>query len=155
MLHYHNYDIVFQEIPDEITLAINITGCKNNCHNCHSKHLQEEGETELTKETIAALLSKYNRLISCVCFMGGDHNPKQVESLACYIKLISCSKIKTAWYSGKNDIANEIKMKSFDYIKLGAYIETLGGLRSKSTNQRLYRVNEGTLTNITERFWTK
>ena len=31
MLNYYNYDIVCQEIPDEITLAINITGCPNHC----------------------------------------------------------------------------------------------------------------------------
>lgn len=31
MVRYHNFDIVFAEIPDETTLAINITNCPNRC----------------------------------------------------------------------------------------------------------------------------
>ena len=30
MVRYHNFDIVFAEIPDETTLAINITNCPNS-----------------------------------------------------------------------------------------------------------------------------
>ena len=30
MLKYANYDIVFQEVPDEVTLAINISNCPNH-----------------------------------------------------------------------------------------------------------------------------
>ena len=31
MLRYINTDIVFQEFPDEVTLAINISGCPCRC----------------------------------------------------------------------------------------------------------------------------
>lgn len=31
MLKYAGYDIVFQEIPDEVTLALNLSGCPNGC----------------------------------------------------------------------------------------------------------------------------
>mgnify|MGYP007008579906 CR=1 FL=1 len=31
MLNYLNTGIVFQEIPDEVTLSINITGCPCHC----------------------------------------------------------------------------------------------------------------------------
>ena len=45
MLKYAGYDIVFQEIPDEVTLALNLSGCPNGCPGCHSPHLQrDEGE---------------------------------------------------------------------------------------------------------------
>ena len=36
MLKYAGYDIVFQEIPDEVTLAISLTNCPNRCPGCHS-----------------------------------------------------------------------------------------------------------------------
>ena len=39
MLKYANFDVVFQEVPDEVTLAINITNCPNQCPGCHSKNI--------------------------------------------------------------------------------------------------------------------
>ena len=42
MVRYHNFDIVFAEIPCETTLAINITNCPNRCRGCHSLHLQAD-----------------------------------------------------------------------------------------------------------------
>ena len=30
MLKYAGYDIVFQEIPDEVTLALNLSGCRTD-----------------------------------------------------------------------------------------------------------------------------
>lgn len=37
-------------------------------------------------------------------------------------------------------------------LKLGPYIETLGGLKSETTNQRLYHIVNGTMEDITYRF---
>ena len=36
------FDVVFQEIPGEVTLALNLSGCPNRCAGCHSPHLWEE-----------------------------------------------------------------------------------------------------------------
>ena len=42
MLKYVNHDIVFQEFPDEVTLAINLSGCPvaivRNCVTTLAKH---------------------------------------------------------------------------------------------------------------------
>ena len=40
-------------------------------------------------------------------------------------------------------------------IKLGPYIEELGPLNSKTTNQRFYKVINCKLIDITDVFWSK
>ena len=50
MLKYYNYDIVFQEYPDEVTLAINLTLCPNRCVGCHSAFLRDDIGEELSPE---------------------------------------------------------------------------------------------------------
>lgn len=42
MLKYVDARVVFQEIPDEITLAINISNCPCHCKGCHSQYLAED-----------------------------------------------------------------------------------------------------------------
>ena len=37
-LKYVNTQEVFQEFPDEITLAINISKCPCHCRGCHSNY---------------------------------------------------------------------------------------------------------------------
>ena len=50
MLKYVNHDIVFQEFPDEVPLAINLSLCPNGCPGCHSAYLQGNVGDELTEE---------------------------------------------------------------------------------------------------------
>ena len=59
MLKYTDYDIVFQEIPDEVTLAINLSNCPNRCKGCHSPYLQQNVGEALTEENLSVLLQKY------------------------------------------------------------------------------------------------
>lgn len=148
MLRFVSYDIVFQEIPDEVSLAINISGCPHRCAGCHSPHLRQDIGEELTEEIIASILKKYKQSITCVCFMGGDNNPKKVNKLADFIRKQG---LKTAWYSGFFNIQN-VDIKVFDYVKIGPYIEKYGGLNSKNTNQRFYKINKGQMIDLTNRF---
>lgn len=151
MLKYLNTEVTFSEIPDEITLCINITGCKNACEGCHSPYLAEDIGTELTIDALTDLI-KTNKGITCICFMGGDANPKDVEKLAMWIKLQSWIRLKTAWYSGRQYIPDEFLTIAFDYIKVGPYIPKLGGLDKETTNQIMYKVDNGNLIDITYRF---
>lgn len=130
-----SYEIVFQEVPGEVTLALNISGCPNRCKGCHSPHLWEDTGEELTPELLESLIDKYAHGITCVCFMGGDQDPEYVAQLA---ELVQSRGYKTAWYSGKdwNPAAGE---GPFNYIKTGPYIEEFGGLKSPTTNQRFYK----------------
>ncbi|MDD6185094.1 MAG: anaerobic ribonucleoside-triphosphate reductase activating protein [Bacteroidales bacterium] len=151
MLKYYNYDIVFQEIPDEVTLAVNLTNCPHRCVGCHSPHLREDIGDVLNDRTLDSLLKKYGQQITCVCFMGGDGQAKDVETLAKHLR--QHSKLKVAWYSGNAMLPQNAQL--FDYVKVGGYKPELGGLRSRTTNQRLYRYTNGHSEDITERFWKK
>ena len=76
MLKYVNTGIVFQEIPDEVTLAINISNCPCHCPGCHSKYLWEDIGTPLTPMVIEQMVKNYGDDITCIAFMGGDSDPK-------------------------------------------------------------------------------
>ena len=148
-MKFVSYNIVFQEIPDETTLAINISHCPNRCEGCHSPHLQEDTGEELTENVLSDLLTVYGDAVTCVCFMGGDRSPKNVFRLAKYARQFQK---KTAWYSGNYKLYKNAQ-QYFDYIKSGAYMKDLGGLHSPITNQRFYRIENTTVIDITDKFY--
>ena len=155
MLKYVNTDIVFQEIPDEVTLAINISNCPCHCPGCHSQYLWGDVGLPLTISALDDFVTKYGDDITCFSFMGGDADPKGVNQLAQYIHE-EYPQFRVAWYSGKTVIARTVNKADFDYIKIGPYIQHLGALKSPTTNQRMYRkTDDGTFEDITERFWRK
>lgn len=155
MLKYVNTGIVFQEIPDEVTLAINISNCPCRCPGCHSHYLWEDIGLPLDADAIDAFVQEYGDDITCIAFMGGDADPKAVNQLAQYIHEAH-PEFKVAWYSGRIRISGAIKKTDFDYIKIGPFIKHLGSLKSPTTNQRLYRLtDDGTFEDITSRFWKK
>lgn len=151
MLKYVDTKVVFQEVPNEITLAINISGCPCNCRGCHSSYLAEDIGEPLDLQHLTNLIDS-NKGISCVCIMGGDANPSEVDDIAQDIKEYY-PKLKVAWYSGKQELSKDINLEFFDFVKLGPYIEELGPLNSRTTNQRFYKVSDGELVNITSKFW--
>jgi anaerobic ribonucleoside-triphosphate reductase activating protein len=136
-IKYANYQIVFREIPDEITLAINISNCPNNCKGCHSSYLQDDIGYELTEHSLKKLIDN-NSGITCVCFMGGDLFPKELNELAFFV-LQNYSNLKVGIYSGLNKINSKLITSLFDYIKIGEYLEDLGPLNSPTTNQKLLK----------------
>lgn len=150
MLKYVNYEIVFQEIPDEVTLSINLSGCPYRCRECHSPALQKDIGEELDEDVLTGLLQAYGKTITCICFMGGDAHPEKVYELAEHVQKKWQGTIKTAWYSGKDSIHHRAS-DCFDFVKTGPYIKARGGLDKKTTNQRLYQVNNGCLVDITYR----
>jgi len=152
MLKYANFDIVFQEVPDEVTLAINISNCPNQCPGCHSKYLWNNVGNELSMEALETLVGQYQSGITCVCFMGGDAAPDEVAHLARQLKT-NHSNLKLAWYSGKNELPPNVAIDHFDYIKVGRYVAELGPLDSATTNQRMMkRLADGRVKDITEWF---
>lgn len=135
-LKYNGYSIVMQEVPNEVSLAINISGCPHKCEGCHSKYLWEY-DGEYLIDDIEKLLNQYSGLITCVCFMGGDQN--QDDLLYC-INMANTKGLKTCLYSGVDDInmINKEIIEVLDYIKIGRYIEKYGGLDKNTTNQKFF-----------------
>ena len=119
MLKYVNHDIVFQEFPDEVTLAINLSLCPNFCPGCHSPYLCGDHGEELSEERLISLLTDYRDEITCVGFMGGDNDALEVERLCEVVKQHLDGTIKTGWYSGSQELPEGIHINVFDYVKLG------------------------------------
>lgn len=156
MLKYVNEGIVFQEIPDEVTLSINISNCPCRCPGCHSSYLWGDIGLPLDNEAVDKFMSNYGNNITCICFMGGDAEPEKIDNLAKYVKLNYIG-IHVGWYSGRTILSPYVHLDNFDYIKIGPYIRHLGGLNKTTTNQRLYKVEKtgNSLVDITHKFWKK
>lgn len=149
MIKYKDYFVVFEEIPDRISLALNITNCQNMCIGCHSPELRLDSGEELTEGTIDKLINE-NYGIDCFLFMGEGKDRGRLLELAKYIK--HNYNLKVAIYSGRNDVEYDF-YETFDYVKVGEYKKEFGPLNSPTTNQRLYRITEKGKEDITHLFW--
>ena len=112
--------------------------------------MQKDCGEELTIDIInKQLLSLYN-IPTCICFMGGDIDHKEIIRLAKLIKKAHPKK-KVAMYSGLPYIDNEL-VKVLDYYKVGPYIPEKGPLNQKTTNQRFYKIEKNQTIDITYKF---
>ena len=155
-MKYVDAKVVFSEIPDEITLAINISGCPIRCPDCHSKYLWEDVGKPLDRDSLHSLIEKNNG-VSCLAFMGGDANITYLQTLIYWVKT-RYPELKVAWYSGREEPLKVSDVKYLDYIKIGPFIKERGPLNDRNTNQRLYKMhhlNEGKvrIEDITSKFW--
>lgn len=145
-MRYSGLQIVFQEIPDEISLALHVTGCPLRCKGCHSNDLWNADQgIELDLQYFNQLITQYSKYISCVLFMGGEWD---IETLMNLIDIAQEHHKKTALYTGLelSDVPDRLKNK-LNYLKYGPYIQKLGGLNSKTTNQRLLNLKTNEILN--------
>lgn len=148
-LRYSSYDIVLQEVPNEISLCFTITGCPLGCEGCHSQYTWDASKGEvLSNELLQSLLKKYEGMISCVLFMGGEW---QAERLLSLIFQAKSRQLKTALYTGLNlkQVQRQYPelLACLDYIKTGKWLPTLGGLSSPTTNQQFLNLKTGEVMN--------
>lgn len=143
-MNYYDFQVVFQEIPGEISLCFYITGCPLRCKGCHSPFLWKAGTgKKLTLNRFEILLKKYSTLATCIVFMGGEwHNKELIERL----KKAKSYQYKTCLYTGEDDVSAEIK-DQLTWLKTGKWISSLGGLESSTTNQKFIAVKTNTLQN--------
>jgi len=150
MLKYVDESVVFEEIPDMVTLTISISNCPYKCKGCHSDYLQKDIGEELTFDKIDWLIEK-NKGVNCFLFMGDAGKFDEVCDFSEYIRK-KYPELKQGVYTGNVEIPKGYG-EHFDFIKTGPYIEEFGPLNKKTTNQRLYEVKDGKLNDVTYRFW--
>ena len=141
-------DTVIEEIPDRVTLAVEISNCRGNCPGCHSPFLKDDIGEELTPIVIDKLITD-NFGINCFLFLGEGRDSDMLLALARYIRN-TYPAIEVAVYSGREKVDEEF-YDIFDFVKTGPYIEALGPLNKRTTNQRLYYHGK----DITSRFWKR
>ena len=139
-----NTDITFNELPDKMAYAIELGACKQHCVGCHSPELQEEDVPltplpDILEEAQGAIDAGANAIV----VMGGTNNKHTTaESLISLLSALS-DIAPTGLYSGSEDEERD-KMIALEghctWLKTGPYVDTLGGLESTRTNQRLYRI---------------
>lgn len=137
--------VVFQEVPNEVSISFLVAGCNHGCKGCHSTFSwNAKAGFLLSDDYLLNVLSKYEGLATCVLFFGGDWEAKELEN---FLKLIKTkTKYKTCLYTGAElDFFSDKKeiLNNLDYIKTGKWNYLLGGLNSKSSNQKFYALKNG------------
>ena len=150
-------NVVLEEIPDRLTLAIDISNCTGLCEGCHSPFLRRDVGVELTPEAIDSLIAG-NFGINCFLFLGEGNDHAALMSAANYVRRAYPS-LAHGLYSGRESVEEDV-WELFDYVKIGPFRPSCGPLNKTTTNQRLYRIlhnADGTRTvdDITARFWRK
>ncbi len=158
--------VVMEEIPDRVTLAVDISNCRGQCVGCHSPFLKEDIGEPLTEDVISGLV-RANFGVDCFLLLGEGRDPEALLRLAGHIRSLG---LAPALYSGRSEVEDAV-WSAFDYVKVGPYIPECGPLNNPATNQRLYRAllpgetpaeNAPTLSrsgrtflDITARFWRR
>lgn len=148
-IRYESSLVTFTEVPDEISLCLNITGCPCHCKGCFEPWLAEDTGKVLNYAVLKAEIDSHPH-ISCLCFMGGDRYHQQIIELIIKVKKDYPS-LKIAMYSGLTDFDKELS-KYLDYYKVGPFIEECGPMNKKMTNQRFFKKVENGWQNITYKF---
>ena len=139
---YSHEQVVWLEVPNEVSLAYQISGCPLRCKGCHSADTWKLGVgQELSSEYLDSRLKQYQGLITCVLFLGGEW---QVDELIARLVQVKQGGLKTCLYTGfeQEELTEDI-IPHLDYLKTGRWIAELGGLDSPTTNQRFIQLSTG------------
>ena len=159
MLKYFDFAIVFQEFPEEIALAINITNCPCHCEKCSEPWLQQDAGTELTEEELDKLITTHKG-ITLVGFMGGDNDHERIKVLTNYIH--EKYNLKVGMYSGFDSLDINL-LDCLDYYKIGRWIfpkgevsswwkQNCGPIKFTFSNQLMFKKIKNHWVNITNEF---
>lgn len=140
-MNYCDPQVVFQEVPGHISLALSVTGCRLGCKGCHSVHTWDPTSGALLSDGVfTQWLDKYQGMISNVLFYGGEWEP---ERLTVLLKMAKARGLATTLYTGAElDELSPCILEALTFVKTGRYQSDLGGLRSAQTNQRFYDVEK-------------
>lgn len=148
-LRFITEQIVWQEVPGEVSLAFLFSGCPLRCKGCHSADSwKKDIGTLLTEDYLQGRLKQYQGLITCVLFMGGEWLP---QSLIKMLMLVKEAGLKSCLYTGleKNELENitDNLIPLLTYLKTGRWHAALGGLDNPCTNQKFVEISSGLMLN--------
>lgn len=139
-MRYENCYVSFTEFPNRVSLVITITGCPFKCEGCHSPELRNPGlGTPLDIYKLNELMYLYEDSVDNIIFFGGDQYREEFLVLLKHLK--TYTKKDIILWTGANKVHPEI-LQLLDYVKLGKYIKSLGGLDSPNTNQVFLKLPE-------------
>ena len=124
--------VVLEEIPDRVSLAVDISSCRGTCVGCHSPFLKLDIGEELTAEVIDRLIAD-NFGVNCFLFLGEGQDPSALLALAAHVR---SKGLAVALYSGREEVEPEF-WDAFDYLKLGPYRPESHRHPGKRTRQQL------------------
>ncbi len=134
-LYYYAEDVVWLEVPGETSLAFTISGCPVGCKGCHSAlSWPAQAGLPLTPSVLLEKTKKYQGLISCVLFLGGEWQPALLLEL---LDICQQLQLKTCLYTGL-ETPPAILVPQLDFVKTGPWVAELGPLGSPGSNQRFY-----------------
>lgn len=134
----------FVEHPDYLNLTIYIDGCPNKCKGCSWKGVPKN-VSDYSLDDFKDTLLIYKKRVQCVVFLGGDWLG---DTLVPFLKEAHKHGLQTCLYSGKSNMSdiNKDLIANLDWLKLGPWIDSLGPLRSPTTNQRFYKIKNGEIS---------
>lgn len=118
MLKVYDSAVVFEEFPDEICLAVNISNCPGMCSQCSEPWLLGDVGEELTEDKIDSLIAEHPD-ITVFGLMGGDSDHDDVVRIANYVH--EKHHIKVGMYSGR-EFLNMKLLECLDLYKIGRWI---------------------------------
>ena len=150
-LYFTREEVVWQEVPDEVSLAFLFSGCPLRCKGCHSADSWKSGLGQaLSADYLRNRLRRYAGILTCVLFMGGEWQP---ETLLDLLRLVRNEfGLKTCLYTGyERDELPPALLPELTFLKTGRWMAERGGLDSRATNQRFVDLRTGEVLN--RLFW--
>ena len=149
--------VTLNELPNHIAFYIQLAECKIRCEGCHSKFLWGKCKRK-SLEFILSLVKEQIKIgVDSIIIFGDTNN--NISDNEFFILCKSLSKLAPVCvYSGANSVEDSLgdiaTLKYLSYIKLGNYDSSFGALSSSLTNQHLYTVKNGEISeDITYLFW--
>ena len=145
-IRFTREEIVWQEVPDEVSLAFLISGCPLRCPGCHSSDSWRVGNgRELDEAYLRSRLQRYQGLLTCGLFLGGEWLPERLLPL---LRLVRGTGLNTCLYTGyERDELPPALLPELTYLKTGRWQPSLGGLEQVGTNQRFTDLRTGEVLN--------
>lgn len=150
-LYFTQQQIVWQEVPNEVSLAFLISGCPLRCAGCHSADSWKANRGEiLSVDYLRTRLQMYRNLLTCVLFLGGEWQPETL------LALLNVARdefgLKTCLYTGlERDELPPMLLPKLTFLKTGRWVAALGGLDNPNTNQQF--IDLRTDEDWTHLFW--